>query len=214
MSWRRFLRRVGCLGVLIAMTGCQERPGEEGDGGPSESTEATSTDAPASANPQGESPALQPARGITGFASLPWGSSVSEIIARYGAPTDTVAGQSDVTIYAFANQVILERDVLMGLVVHEQSGLLKGGYTIDVSSRQEAIDVFYEFANTISFRYPGVPTIRCPAEKACDEVIAVPVDRAIQWSDANNEAAIAIALIEGSNSYQIRIDYETRAAQP
>jgi hypothetical protein len=204
---------MGCLALLIAMTGCQERPGE-GDSGSSESTEAASTDAPASADPLGESPGSLPARGITGFASLPWGSSVSDIVDRYGAPTDTVAGQGDVTIYAFANQAVLERDVLMGLVVHEQSGLFKGGYTIVVGNWQEALDVFYEFANTISFRYPGVPTVRCPAEKACEEVIAVPVDRAIQWSDATNQAAIAIALIEGSDSYQIRIDYETRAIQP
>ena len=205
---------MGCLGVLIATTGCQESPGER-DGGPSESTEATSTDAPvASTEPQGANPGYQPAPGVTGFASVPWGSSLSEIVARYGAPTDTVAGQGDVTIYAYSNQIILERDVLMGLVVHARFGLFKGGYTIDVGDRQEAIDVFYEFANTISFRYPGVPTIRCPAEKACEEVIAVPVDRAIQWSDATNEAAIAVALIEGNDSYQIRIEYETRAFRP
>lgn len=199
------------------MTGCQDRPGDGDDpaAASSEAPATASSEAPATpTETQGENPEYQPFQGVTGFASVPWGSSLSEIVARYGAPTDTVAGQGDVTVYAYASQTILERNVLMGLVVHDQFGLFKGGYTLDTNDRQEALDVFYEFANTISFRYPGVPTVRCPAEKACDEVIAVPVDRAIQWSDATNEAAIAVALVEGSDSYQIRIEYETRAFRP
>ena len=213
MTWS-LLVRVALLSVLIAVIGCQERLGRS-DGGPSDSTETVPADDSAIPNESlEEDTEYRPLRRVTGFASVPWGSSLSEIVSRYGAPTNTVAGKGDVTIYAYANEVVLERDVLMGFVVHDRFGLFKGGYTIDVKDQQEALKVFYEFANTISFRYPGLPAIRCPAEKACDELIAIPVDRAIQWSDATYEAAIAIGLVEGSDSYKIRIDYETRAFRP
>ena len=149
--------------------------------------------------------------GIDAFASVPWGADIAGIVAEWGSPGEQIeAGEMSSVLY-YSGQLVLDEVVEMFFVVHEQFGLVKGGYFLErILSADKADRVFEKFAVAIGDSYPHLLPAVCSDGDCSGLSTYADAVRAATWHDlVNSSWAYVVFRAKGAGRFDLEVGYNS-----
>jgi hypothetical protein len=145
---------------------------------------------------------------ITGFSSIPWGTSAETIRAQLGEPlTERETQGTAVLIYT---DRVLDQDVATYLYVHPTDGLVAGAYVAKFTTGNSCQEVYDAFKQAVAARYPTLrPRVTERTERSLSLCTALALHRGeanTTWQDPQSGATAFVEIHYGQ-------DFEDRYVQ-
>lgn len=141
---------------------------------------------------------------ITGFSSIPWGSSRAAIVDRYGKPA--LERQDGGVLSIVYQERLMGEDVTTLYSVHPKEGLIRGGYSVPFGMGSACEDTYDKFRRAVAERYPSIrPTGAKVNTSTLDFCGGVRIGKGraeYVWEDPTNKSRVLVQLpSEGDRVY-------------